>query len=89
MMLCGIYDPQQHVAILLREVEKKIPDKYKKAGMLWFQAELEEMKAMKERDKAVVENMIFRNQSEILFIGYWHLDSVANLANLQIRGESL
>lgn len=88
MVLYGFYDPQQHDAILLREVEKKIPDKYKKAGMIWFQAGLEEMKAMKERDKAVVENMISRNQSGILFIGLWHLDSVANLIKQHCIQES-
>lgn len=86
--LYGFYDPLQHNAILLREAEKKMPEKYKLLGMAWIRAAIVEMTAMKERDKATVLNMVSKKQSGILFIGWWHLDSIANMLNQRCLQEN-
>lgn len=79
IQLYGFYEPDQHNALLLKAADSKMPEKYKTVGMAWIRAAIEEMTAMKERDKAVVKNMVSSNQSGILFIGLWHLESIANL----------
>lgn len=35
------------------------------------------MKSLKKRDQAIVKNIISTNKSGILFIGLWHIDSIA------------
>lgn len=88
MVIYGFYDPLQHDALLLKEAEKKMPEKYKIAGMTWMSLATVEMKAMKERDKAVVENMISTKQSGILFTGLWHLESMANMLKQRCHQEN-
>ena len=88
MQAYGFYDPLQHNAIILREAEKNMPEKYKLLGITWIRAAIVEMTAMKERDKATVLNMVSKKQSGILFIGWWHLDSIANMLNQRCLQEN-
>ncbi len=88
MAIYGIYEPREHDVLLLKESEKQMPPKYKTAGMIWMKAAIEEMQAMKGRDRAVVENMVAKNQSGLLFTGLWHLDSVAQMLKQRCLQES-
>lgn len=77
--LYSIYEPVKHDQLVIAAAKKNIPDKYLGAGLKWIRAGLKEMAAMKGRDRAIVQNMISSGESGILFIGWWHLDSVANM----------
>lgn len=79
MALYSIYEPSKHDELVLVAARKNIPEKYMEAGMKWIRAGLEEMTAMKGRDRAIVDNMISINESGVLFLGLWHLDSIANM----------
>jgi len=74
-----VYEPSKYDHLIIEEVKKEFPPKYLHAALEWARAGLAEMVAMKERDRAVSQNMISQNGSGILFIGSMHLDSVANM----------
>jgi hypothetical protein len=79
MALYSVYDPKEHDELIIRSATEELPAKYREAGLKWVRAGLKEMTAMKARDRAVVENMISRNDSGVLFIGLWHQGSITNM----------
>ena len=79
MQIYGSYEPTKHDQIILEAVDRKTPESYKLATRDWIRSALAEMKAMKERDRAVVSGMISKNQSGVLFVGLWHKDSILGM----------
>lgn len=79
MAIYAIYDPKAHDTLLLDAVRRNTPQKYMPAAEKWMRTALAEMNAMKARDHAMATTMTERNDSGVLFVGLWHLDSLASM----------
>lgn len=71
------YNPEVDHAKIIKNIEiDKVPAPYREATMAWLEARLDEFDARKWRDSAVVEGMVSRGESGILFVGSAHRESI-------------
>ncbi len=77
LALYSYYSPKLDETIL-ESALRKTPERYKKHVSNWIAASLDEMKAMKKRDKKIAETMFAKDGSVVGTIGLAHLDSVTS-----------